>query len=546
MSFVIAAPEMMTAAASDLASIGSTLNAANAAAAAPTTGILVAAEDEVSAAIAELFSGHAHGFQALSAQVAAFHDQFVQALTAGVRSYARAEATHVAAFTANPAQTIEQDLLNVINAPFLTLTGRPLIGNGANGTAATPNGAAGGILYGNGGTGYSETAPGVAGGTGGAAGLIGNGGAGGAGGAGAVGGAGGLGGWLYGNNGAAGAGTPVNATVPLHQVTLAGTNSGSIDEMVNISVNGGRSVPVIADTGSAGLVIPITDIGLQHLGMPTGFTHVTYGEPGSGNFVTDYCLKFNTTVSFGNGIVTAPINVDVPIYTMRSISLSLAHPIEIPLPAPLSPIEITKLPTFQWTFPDVPPFTHYGESGTGILGIGPNALGPNPSPVTTSLPGQLNAGVLINATSPTAGYLEFGPNPLTPIPNASVPGSPLTTVQVSVNGAPPQSVSTAIDLGGQYGALPASLVGTDTVPITVGPFSFGETVPAGTTISVYTNDGATLLYSYTTTAPTGPQVTSTDPSSFAAFNTGATPFVQTPVYISNSPSGAGTTIFDQP
>ena len=104
------------------------------------------------------------------------------------------------------------------------------------------------------------------------------------GGAGAVGGTGGLGGWLSGKNGAAGAGTPVNATVPLHQVTIAGRNSGSIEEMVNISVNGGRSVPVIVDTGSAGLVIPITDVGLQHLGMPTGFTHVTYGEPGSGNF----------------------------------------------------------------------------------------------------------------------------------------------------------------------------------------------------------------------------------------------------------------------
>ncbi|MGA7055186.1 MAG: PE domain-containing protein, partial [Mycobacterium sp.] len=42
MSFVIAAPEFVTAAASDLANIGSTLNAANAAATAPTTGVLAA------------------------------------------------------------------------------------------------------------------------------------------------------------------------------------------------------------------------------------------------------------------------------------------------------------------------------------------------------------------------------------------------------------------------------------------------------------------------------------------------------------------------
>ena len=52
MSYVIAAPEMIAAAATDLANIGSSLSEANAAAAAPTTGVLAAAEDEVSAAIA--------------------------------------------------------------------------------------------------------------------------------------------------------------------------------------------------------------------------------------------------------------------------------------------------------------------------------------------------------------------------------------------------------------------------------------------------------------------------------------------------------------
>ena len=133
MSFVVAVPEALGTAATDLASLGSTLNAANAAAAAPTTGILAAAEDEVSAAIAELFSARARAYQALSAQAAAFHDQFVQALTAGARSYVSAEAANLAAFTANPAQTVGQDLLNLINAPSLALTGRPLIGNGANG-----------------------------------------------------------------------------------------------------------------------------------------------------------------------------------------------------------------------------------------------------------------------------------------------------------------------------------------------------------------------------------------------------------------------------
>jgi len=86
----------------------------------------------MSAPIAAVFAAHGQGFQALSAQAAAFHDQFVHALTAGAGTYVSAEAANLAAFTANPAQTIQQDLLNAINAPFLALTQRSLIGNGAN------------------------------------------------------------------------------------------------------------------------------------------------------------------------------------------------------------------------------------------------------------------------------------------------------------------------------------------------------------------------------------------------------------------------------
>ena len=117
MSFVVAVPDVLGTAATDLSNIGSTISAANSAAATQTTAVLAAAEDEVSVAIASLFSGHAQAYQALGAQAAAFHDQFVQALTAGAGSYLSAEAANVAAFTANPAQTIQQDLLGLINAP---------------------------------------------------------------------------------------------------------------------------------------------------------------------------------------------------------------------------------------------------------------------------------------------------------------------------------------------------------------------------------------------------------------------------------------------
>jgi PE family len=47
MSFLIAAPETLTTAATDLASIGSALASANAAASAPTTSVVAAGADEV-------------------------------------------------------------------------------------------------------------------------------------------------------------------------------------------------------------------------------------------------------------------------------------------------------------------------------------------------------------------------------------------------------------------------------------------------------------------------------------------------------------------
>ncbi len=130
MSFVVAAPEVVVAAASDLAGIGSAIGAANAAAAVPTMGVLAAGADEVSAAVADLFGAHAQAYQALSAQAALFHEQFVHAMTAGAGAYAGAEAADAAA-------------LDVLNGPFQALFGRPLIGDGAMARRDRPAGPAG-------------------------------------------------------------------------------------------------------------------------------------------------------------------------------------------------------------------------------------------------------------------------------------------------------------------------------------------------------------------------------------------------------------------
>jgi PE-PPE domain/PE family len=94
MSYLITVPEILDSAAADLAGIAGTLNTAHASAATRVTGILAAAEDEVSAGVAAVFSDYARTFQAVSAQAAAFHQQFTQALTAGAGAYTGAEAAN--------------------------------------------------------------------------------------------------------------------------------------------------------------------------------------------------------------------------------------------------------------------------------------------------------------------------------------------------------------------------------------------------------------------------------------------------------------------
>jgi PE family len=141
MDFVIAAPAYVQAAAADLANIGSTISAANAAVATPTTAIMAAGADTVSMELAALFGVHGQMYQALSAQAALFHNQFVQLMNAGGAQYALAEAAN-----ASPLQAVGSESLAAVNAPFSAASGRPLIGNGADGAApgaAVKDGAGG-------------------------------------------------------------------------------------------------------------------------------------------------------------------------------------------------------------------------------------------------------------------------------------------------------------------------------------------------------------------------------------------------------------------
>lgn len=459
MSFVVTAPPVLASAASDLGGIASMISEANAMAAVRTTALAPAAADEVSAAIAALFSSYARDYQTLSVQVTAFHVQFAQTLTNAGQLYAVVDVGN------GVLLKTEQQVLGVINAPTQTLVGRPLIGDGTHGGFGG-NGADGG----NGGNGGN-------GGFGGINGTFGTNGAGGTGGLGTL-----LGGHngnigLNGATGGIGSTTLTNATVPLQLVNTT-------EPVVFISLNGGQMVPVLLDTGSTGLVMDSQFL-TQNFGPVIGTGTAGYAGGLTYNYNT-----YSTTVDFGNGLLTLPTSVNV----VTSSS-----------PGTLG--------------------NFLSRSGAvGVLGIGPNNGFPGTSSIVTAMPGLLNNGVLIDES---AGILQFGPNTLTG--GITISGAPISTVAVQIDNGPLQQAPVMFDSGGINGTIPSALASLPS----------GGFVPAGTTISVYTSDGQTLLYSYTTTATNTPFVTSG-----GVMNTGHVPFAQQPIYVSYSPTAIGTTTFN--
>lgn len=128
MSYVFANPEWVTAAATDLASIGSSITEASSAAAAPTGGVIAAGADDISALIAALFSAHAEAYQSLSQQASLFHQQFVSLMNAGASQYATAETLN---------ELPMQEAATAISAPLQAMGG---VSPGGSMAAAAPVG----------------------------------------------------------------------------------------------------------------------------------------------------------------------------------------------------------------------------------------------------------------------------------------------------------------------------------------------------------------------------------------------------------------------
>ncbi|WP_036457642.1 PecA family PE domain-processing aspartic protease [Mycobacterium sp. UM_WGJ] len=314
--------------------------------------------------------------------------------------------------------------------------------------------------------------------------------------------------WLFGDSlpGSAVAYGPDSANLP-DSFTVPMEVNLNTQPVINVSVGGGAQTEVLVDTGAAGLVIPIWNINPFGItGLPTGFNIGQFG--GALNY---FYLELPTTVTFtgvDGDTLTADTTVDAVLFAF---------------PADLNPFG-------SWSIYD-----YLAGSSTGILGIGPNALGPTPDHIPTAdLPGTLGNGVLIDQPG---GRLVFGDNPLEG--GTVIQGAPWTLptsdLKVSINGEAPSTVRAVIDSGGVYGTMPTSVLSA----AGVSPTANGQ-LPSGTTIEVFTKDG-TPLYSYTVGTQPG-EVRSPTVIASGGMNTGNWLFAQEPVYISYSPDGVGQTI----
>ncbi|MCX6485015.1 MAG: PecA family PE domain-processing aspartic protease [Mycobacterium sp.] len=290
----------------------------------------------------------------------------------------------------------------------------------------------------------------------------------------------------------------VYAVVPVQMKSVT-------EPVVNVSVNNGSRKSMLVDTGSSGLLLTRDSVGAGDLGAPIGTGEVTYSGAVTQTF---HYTTYQTTVDLGGGAVSAPTAVNIVDEADAEAFKDFLAPAQV----------------------------------VGILGVGANTYGPGPGPSpgqgctvpsaactipTASMPGELSDGFLLyqGAFLGLLGVMVLGPDPLAT--RVSVPGAPDANVQVSVNDGPKQDASSIIDTGGVYGTLPSYLIGG------------GTSVPSGTKISVYTADGQTLLYSYTTGLYNPEVVGDGD-----LMNTGYIPFQQGPVYINYAaPDRIGSTDF---
>ena len=257
---------------------------------------------------------------------------------------------------------------------------------------------------------------------------------------------------------------------------------------VQAAVDGGSSLPVLVDTGSSGLVVPLTDIAgstnllsewetLLTLGSPSSF-----GESGYSGGVDYIYLTYNDLpVSYADGLTTnGPVEVEVYSWDPSNFGSLFTND------------------AFQ-------NFLYDNDSQGGILGIGDNVNG---GAGTSPFDSYGSALVDLKHDQLIIG----GPNSYQSLDSVANNGSTLTglteTVTTSTGGTVGSATGIADDLdtGGVQGTIPIS------------------GVTAGDTITV--KDGSTVLYSYT--VPSGGVPVSTSGTSI---DSGYYALVDHPLYI---------------
>jgi hypothetical protein len=257
----------------------------------------------------------------------------------------------------------------------------------------------------------------------------------------------------------AAAASPAADPAAVSTVSIPITIAEDTEPTVGATV-GGASTTLLVDSGSSGLVVPLTDLDggstnflteldtLFSLGSPASF-----GEGGySGGVDYIYLTYDNVAVDYGGVDTTAPVEVEVYSWDPSDLSSLFTND------------------AFQGfdTSNDVTGILGIGTEGTGGVGESPiEAAGYQG--VTVDLPAK---ELTLDATPNTTGI------------DLSATGSTVGGLTETVTNSSGQvgtgTVSDDLDSGGVYGTIPSSIAGSNDLD--------------GDTITVY--DNGTPLYSY--------------------------------------------------
>jgi hypothetical protein len=274
-------------------------------------------------------------------------------------------------------------------------------------------------------------------------------------------------------------------------------------------------VSVEVDTGSPGLIVPITEVNVENLGPALADGYFEYGDPTWGYF---YYTVYKTPLDFGNGIVTEPANIGV-VYRVSEVDADG---------------KFVDIPRSEWSDPKYLISANMGVSYDVNGPAGPDSLS---SPVV-ALPGDLGQGLLIDQPS---RQITFGSNPTKGYASFADWWFTTLAVQVGYNGSESDietiDNNVIVDSGGGGGDIPLSAL-----PASLSGLNVGDPLPVGTTVTVYTPDGQTVVYTTTITQADidmgGPYVS----ADADGMSTGLFPFLQGPIYFGYYAQNTGGTV----